>query len=484
MTEFKVFYSWQSDLPNATNRGFIGDALEKACKSVANNPEVDESPRVDQDTQGLAGSPSIPQAIMEKIDACQAFVADVSLCYKSEDGTLSPNPNVVYELGYAVARLGWDRIVLVVNEEFGEVEKLPFDMEKRRAIPYVAREGEEDRSEVRKALVGRLAANVEAIAKRQPIVTRLTPADTAIEAIENQLPARRARIRDFWKWMIDELQKIEPDLRSSEPSGVQLNTHIQSLKDSVGNSGPVIQAWSRVCEAIAFADDSESAEALSRGFVKVLEEYDHKPGFSGAFNETWFDFWRFIGHELFTTWMACLLREERWSLVDETLSRTFFWEQHRTKTNRGNVSFDEFSDFVRLFGVESSRAKRLSYHADLLAQRYGPQGIGSSITFEEFIDADFFLFLAAEFRVDAASNGWMHWRPWSVLYMKHQPRFLTEASSHRIASGVKKALGESDTEAVRVLIRDRGPKLGKLWQDMFWHSPLTTEVIDAFDTKG
>jgi hypothetical protein len=98
---------------------------------VEQNPEVEESPRVDQDTQGLPGAPSIPQAIMEKIDACQAFVADVFLCYTTVDGTQGPNPNVAYELGYAVARLRWDRIILVVNTEFGPIEKLPFDLEKR-----------------------------------------------------------------------------------------------------------------------------------------------------------------------------------------------------------------------------------------------------------------------------------------------------------------------------------------------------------------
>jgi hypothetical protein len=40
-----VFYSWQSDLPNKTNRGFIKDALEGACKELS--ADFDESVRVD-----------------------------------------------------------------------------------------------------------------------------------------------------------------------------------------------------------------------------------------------------------------------------------------------------------------------------------------------------------------------------------------------------------------------------------------------------
>ncbi len=484
MSEFKVFYSWQSDLPNATNRRFIGDALEKACKQVENNPDVEEAPRLDQDTQGLPGSPSIPQAIMDKIDACQVFVADVSFCYQAGDGTLAPNPNVVYELGYAVARLGWDRILLIVNEEFGEVEKLPFDLEKRRAIPYRAQEKEKDRSEAKKLLVARLSGSIEAIAKRQPIVPKRTPADIAVEAIEDQIPAKKARIRDFWAWALSELRRLEPDLRTNPPQGEHLSTQIEDLKEAIANAAVAARAFSLVCESVAFANDEEANDAIARGFGDLLEEYDHKPGWGGTSYETWFDYWRFVGHELFTVWIACLLKEDRWTLLDAALTKTYFWEQHRAKTNQGTVYFDEFSDFVRLFGEESKRNKRLSYHADLLSERYGPNGIGSAVSFQEFIDAELFLFLAAEFRLEAGWNGWLHWRPWTVLYMKHQPRFLTEAASSKVAAGVKTALGEQDSEAVRALIKDRVPRLRDLWRDGFWRSPLTNEVIDAFDSKG
>lgn len=484
MPEFKVFYSWQSDLPNATNRGFIQDALDKACKQITNNPEIEESPRLDQDTQGLPGAPSIPQAIMEKIDSCQAFVADVSLCYVGPEDTPAPNPNVVYELGYAVARLGWDRIILVMNTVFGPIEKLPFDLEKRRAIPYVAKEGEKDRSEAKKDIVGRLTSGIEAIARRQPIVPKRTPADTAIEAIENQVPARKARIREYWTWLLAELHSIEPDLRSEPPSDQTLPTQVQALKQSIDGSGPISRTWSVVCEAVAFADDSESAEAITRGFEKLLEEYDTKPGFSGTPYRTWFDFWRFIGHEFFTVWIGCLLKEERWTIIDGVLGKTFYWEQHRAKTSNGNVLFDEFSVYVELFGHHAKQNRRLSYHADVLADRYGSQGIGSALSFEEFIDADLFLYLAGELRVPSAVSGKIQWRPWSVLYMKREPRFLIEAASKKSAAELKIALGEQDSEKVRKIMSERIPYLEKLWPNGLWDIPITSEVIDAFDTKG
>lgn len=64
----RVFYSWQSDLPNATIRGFILAALEAACKAAGEDLSVDERPEVDRDTLGVPGAPDIAQTIFAKID--------------------------------------------------------------------------------------------------------------------------------------------------------------------------------------------------------------------------------------------------------------------------------------------------------------------------------------------------------------------------------------------------------------------------------
>ena len=54
--DFKIFYSWQSDLANPTNRGLIGFALEDAAKSLRT---IEVEPVLDRDTRGVPGSPDI-----------------------------------------------------------------------------------------------------------------------------------------------------------------------------------------------------------------------------------------------------------------------------------------------------------------------------------------------------------------------------------------------------------------------------------------
>jgi hypothetical protein len=45
-----IFYSWQSDLPNNTNRSFIERALEKAIASIKAEGELVIRPDLERDT--------------------------------------------------------------------------------------------------------------------------------------------------------------------------------------------------------------------------------------------------------------------------------------------------------------------------------------------------------------------------------------------------------------------------------------------------
>jgi hypothetical protein len=71
----KIFYSWQSDLPNSTNRSFIEKALERAAKSIQRDDSIEVEPVIDRDTRNIPGSPDIAVTIFKKIDKSDIFVA-------------------------------------------------------------------------------------------------------------------------------------------------------------------------------------------------------------------------------------------------------------------------------------------------------------------------------------------------------------------------------------------------------------------------
>jgi hypothetical protein len=68
---------------------------------------------------------------------------------------LTPNPNVLLELGYALYRLSWDRIICLNNEKFSKIEDMPFDLLQNRISRY-SFDGESHKEEATIQLVGLL----------------------------------------------------------------------------------------------------------------------------------------------------------------------------------------------------------------------------------------------------------------------------------------------------------------------------------------
>jgi hypothetical protein len=133
--EKTIFYSWQSDLPNNNNRGFIQDCIESAIKEIKDE-DVHLEIAIDRDTQGVSGTPDIASTIFSKIDQASVFIADVSIINQGLDIRKTPNPNVLIELGYAAKTIGWQNVICVFNADFGKVEDLPFDLKFRRPLIY------------------------------------------------------------------------------------------------------------------------------------------------------------------------------------------------------------------------------------------------------------------------------------------------------------------------------------------------------------
>lgn len=175
----RLFYSWQSDLPAAMNRNLIQDALERAAKSISRDESEWVRPVIDRDTAGIEGTPNIADSIFTKIASSDAFIADVSLVNAGAGNRPTPNPNVLIELGYAIGKLGWNRVLLIQNTAYGAPDDLPFDLRGRRCVTYHAPEGA-DRAMVRTALQQRLTTAISSIVGGGGVGTLPTGLDASI----------------------------------------------------------------------------------------------------------------------------------------------------------------------------------------------------------------------------------------------------------------------------------------------------------------
>lgn len=128
--KYRIFYSWQSDLASQYNRNYIKNLLNSFKKEhIGLVDDVVES------VGNCPGSPNISEAIIAEINKANIFVCDITPITEVK-GKALPNSNVLFELGYAVCRLGWERIICVSNTVYSESSNMPFDIRQNRISQY------------------------------------------------------------------------------------------------------------------------------------------------------------------------------------------------------------------------------------------------------------------------------------------------------------------------------------------------------------
>jgi len=141
----------------------------QSVKSLSNADVFHIDIRVDRDTQDVEGAPDIVDTIFEKIKNSQIFVADISIInlFAEGAGRKVPNPNVLLELGYAAANIGWENVLLIYNLDFGRIDDLPFDLKMRRPITYqLSDDSLSDKSFQKRDLVRILGSSIYEISKK------------------------------------------------------------------------------------------------------------------------------------------------------------------------------------------------------------------------------------------------------------------------------------------------------------------------------
>ena len=126
---FRVFFSWQSD------RIEVKKAIHRELDVVAKKLYKEGvNLIVDHDTRDRVGTQDINAEVLQKILHCDIFIADVTPVSKILSDTpkpvkLIPNPNVMYESGYALAYKGLSKMIFLASLQHGEtIAQLPFDI--------------------------------------------------------------------------------------------------------------------------------------------------------------------------------------------------------------------------------------------------------------------------------------------------------------------------------------------------------------------
>jgi hypothetical protein len=460
-----VFYSWQSDSPNSTNRGLIENALRDAAKEISGDESIDIEPVVDRDTQGVSGAPDIAATIFDKITAADIFVADISLVLNGKKRS-SPNPNVLIELGYALHALGHERIVLVFNATSGRTEKLPFDLKTRRILIYKSEEGEADRSATRAGLAKDLKAALLSGFSHATPQKATTP---IIEIIKGNAPSKKIELRTHLDGVLAELEKLQPPMKRDGGTVEQLISSLPATEN-------IVAEFARLSETVVLMEDMHSAKEVFQWFGKVLTKYDPKTTGSG---ETWNsdgDFFKILGHELFVAFVHPFVKEGKWKELGEILRLNLRVGPTLSNPRDSHGSWTELSEHSPSLAEEGKKTNRMSLHADILKERHTKGELGQSLPMKEFTETDFFLAMFGE--NNARQEYHPDWYPRSILWLTDVPRFILEAEHYPTAMQICHALAISDLEELkkRLNFSDR-------WE-YARHSPISVAEINRIGKKG
>jgi hypothetical protein len=219
-----------------------------------------------------------------------------------------------------------------------------------------------------------------------------------------------------------------------------------------------------------------------RWFGSVFERYNKPQGFNGRFLASDEDYFKFLGHELFVSFVAALLREERWNLIEDILRRPISMKYVPDEYGPGIVDWRYASEPVVSIIDESPRRQRISFHADILKERHTTGGLAEGMPMETLMAADYFLYLFGEMSQEAWNRGFFAWNPWSALFLKRAPVFLRHAEHRQVAETLVRVFRLPSVEEFRNRLRERAPHLRQLYGRGFWDDPFKEEYAARFGT--
>lgn len=478
-----VFYSWQTDLPGATNRNFILQALEIAAKKLRQDASLLVEPVVDRDTLDVPGSPNISETIFGKIDQAQIFVCDVSIINQdarehNPDARLTPNPNVLIELGYALKRLGDKHIIMVFNDAYGTPEQLPFDLRMRRVTRYHMSVDNQDRASERKALEGKLIEALDStlrnISPTGELILPLSKAEQARKEIESGQENKAAiSVRQSMSELANSIAEKTPVYPTNNPLLFVNGDLDKLLLQTLDELQATVLEFAQLAETIAQANAVEPARVMYKGFENILNLYTLASPRVTLTPRPDHDLARFLGHELFVMFFALLIREGRWELIADLFEDDLYarGEDYRPPTS---VPFYRLSATPVSFNQEQLlylKPKSPSYHADVLQERHTQGDLAKYVPIEQFAEADYFLYLRAQLQETENPDKSARWWPWSWPYLQHAPRYLQEARRVRFAKKLLRPLGVeriTDFISLQLLLTQRTRPLTQILTNGPW----------------
>ena len=307
-----------------------------------------------------------------------------------------------------------------------------------------------------------------------PVLGTSALAKRVVEGFKTDKGYVRGAFDEYLTVFSENLEKFRISGSDGEPD--------DRIVKSIDEFSPSRNEFIQVFTALTQYADTQSYMPVIHRYFESLIPYLSRPPHINQWNETDFDNFKFIVHELFLYALALLLRGEHFESAAYLLSQPYYVPGNSEYGKNATVSYTVFRDYMKSLEIRNRRlnANRLSLRADLLEQRSKSSGV----QFRHVMQADFVCF----FRADLTDlTGYDRWWPETLLYaVRHYGPFelFARSISKAYLTRILPLLGVSSLDAIKTKLDEYAADRKSLprWQfDSF--SPANLIGFEQLGTK-
>jgi len=272
---------------------------------------------------------------------------------------------------------------------------------------------------------------------------------------------------DFLKGTFKKIEQTKPDFSKFEYPD-------DGIVDQIDKGINISHSFIDAALLASRHNNSEVIKTMYNFFGEFLKLY--KPVTGGPYRSIDYDGFKFLTYEMFVSFIASLIKYNRWETLGNLLSEKLFVDYPNSP---GYRSFTFISAYIKsLNEIRNKRLdlRRASVMADFLKDRFTQTKLSELISHKEFVEADYFLFIRSAFHGEDTSY---LYNPRSCLYLDWVPKYILRAESKRFLDKLSKASGLKDSEEFKEKFKERHGIISKYSQiEAFWSDPIWSCDLD------
>ncbi|MCK5708036.1 MAG: SIR2 family protein [Candidatus Aureabacteria bacterium] len=284
------------------------------------------------------------------------------------------------------------------------------------------------------------------------------------KALENSKDTIDTLYADYLDIIYKSLEKNKPDFSSSEYPDDAIVNQIESSMD-------IIIKFIKASILASKFKNEKAIKTIYESFGEIYRLYTTPEGFSGYNNDLEFEGYKYLGYEMFVSFVASLIKYDNWKIIGEILRNDIFVE----KSNESKyIHYTRIGQYVKaLDEVRNNRLKpsRISVTADIIGNRFSDK-LSILMSHYDFMQADYFLFMrsiclkeSSEFLPDT-------WAPRSCVFLNKIPVYILKSESEKYLEKIIEASGFSEINQFIEIFKERHVEFNRFFRYREVKNPL------------